>query len=318
MHDTPAISVIVPVYNMAAYLGQALDSVLAQTLENIEVICVDDCSTDGSAKILADYAVRDARIKIITMDKNSGAGPARNAGINHATGEFIAFLDPDDLLPDDNVYIDLYKAAQKNKAKIAGGHLLEFNGTNIDAKTLCSKAVFKEERFYHYSEYPYSVGFYRFIYDRKFVIENELLFPPLRRFQDPVWFVNILMKENCFYGIPRPAYLYRKNHQKIIITPEKAEDIFKGISINLKMFDKADFKVHYMREQKELNYYFYKLLYHSISSPFARLPKAIKLIFVSVRKYEHINLRLYHVYGFLRYGLTFMKLRMLYYKNRSK
>ena len=91
----PKVSVIVPVYNVEKYLGECLDSILGQTLRAIEVICVDDGSTDGSATILDAYAARDGRVKVIHQP-NAGAGAARNAGIAAATGEYLLFCDPDD------------------------------------------------------------------------------------------------------------------------------------------------------------------------------------------------------------------------------
>lgn len=94
------VSVIVPVYNVEKYLCECLDSVLGQTLADIEVICVDDGSTDGSAAILARYAAKDPRIRVITQ-ANSGLSAARNAGMDVATGEYIYFLDSDDWIADD-------------------------------------------------------------------------------------------------------------------------------------------------------------------------------------------------------------------------
>ena len=95
----PKVSVIVPVYNVEKYLGECLDSVLRQTLSDIEIICVNDGSTDGSASILAEYAARDPRIKIITQP-NGGLSAARNAGMDVASGEYIYFPDSDDYIAD--------------------------------------------------------------------------------------------------------------------------------------------------------------------------------------------------------------------------
>ena len=89
------VSVIIPVYNVAPYLRRNLDSVLNQTLKDIEVICVDDGSSDGSADILEEYALRDSRVKVVTQE-NAGAGAARNRGMAQAEGEFLSFLDSDD------------------------------------------------------------------------------------------------------------------------------------------------------------------------------------------------------------------------------
>ena len=91
------VSVIIPVYNVEAYLRQCLDSVVNQTLREIEIICVNDGSTDESAAILKEYATKDERIKILTQS-NSGAGAARNAGLVSARGKWLYFLDGDDFI----------------------------------------------------------------------------------------------------------------------------------------------------------------------------------------------------------------------------
>jgi glycosyltransferase involved in cell wall biosynthesis len=93
----PKVSVIIPVYNVQAYLRQCLDSVVNQTLKDIEIICVDDGSTDGSAAILKEYALKDSRINVLTQ-ANSGAGAARNAGIAVAKGAWLYFVDGDDFI----------------------------------------------------------------------------------------------------------------------------------------------------------------------------------------------------------------------------
>ena len=96
----PKVSVVIPVYNVEKYLGECLDSVLRQTFKDLEIICVDDGSTDSSPKILAEYAAKDARIKIITQS-NAGLSAARNAGMDAANGKYIYFLDSDDYITDD-------------------------------------------------------------------------------------------------------------------------------------------------------------------------------------------------------------------------
>ncbi len=91
------VSVIVPVYNVEAYLGDCLDSLLGQTLREIEVLCVDDGSTDGSARVLADYAARDPRVRLFTSP-HAGAFRAREVGVKAAVGKYVHFMDADDLL----------------------------------------------------------------------------------------------------------------------------------------------------------------------------------------------------------------------------
>ena len=89
------VSVILPVYNASDYLHQCMDSIVGQTLKDIEIICVDDGSTDNSLDILKEYEQKDKRVKVI-QQKNAGAGAARNNGLSIATGEYLSFLDSDD------------------------------------------------------------------------------------------------------------------------------------------------------------------------------------------------------------------------------
>jgi len=96
MSNKPKISIIIPIYNGEKYLRQCLDSVITQTLKDIEIICIDDCSSDNSPEILSDYLKIDTRIEVITHDKNLGTLKARKTGVLQATGEYIMFLDNDD------------------------------------------------------------------------------------------------------------------------------------------------------------------------------------------------------------------------------
>lgn len=94
------VSIVVPVHDAGPYLAECLGSLLAQTLAEVEVVCVDDGSTDGSDAVLADFAARDARVRVLTQ-ANAGPGPARNAGLDAARGDIVMFCDADDLLVPD-------------------------------------------------------------------------------------------------------------------------------------------------------------------------------------------------------------------------
>lgn len=94
---TPRASIVIPCYNAERYLAEALDSALAQTIEDVEVVCVDNNSTDGTAAILEDYASRDGRVRVL-REEEPGEGPARDAGLVAAQGEWLYFLDADDLM----------------------------------------------------------------------------------------------------------------------------------------------------------------------------------------------------------------------------
>ena len=109
----PKISIIIPVYNVENYLSECLDSIISQTLKDIEIICINDGSTDNSLKILQEYKTKDNRITIIDK-KNEGSGIARNLGMAGAKGEYIYFADSDDWLADCSVLEKIYNAAEKN------------------------------------------------------------------------------------------------------------------------------------------------------------------------------------------------------------
>lgn len=119
------VSVIVPVYNDEKYLKQCIDSILNQTYSNIELILIDDGSTDNSPKICEDYRQRDDRVRVLHKE-NGGVGSSRNAGLAMATGEYVLFVDNDDWLPENHVE-DLYDNLKKNDSDIAVGNFNEFN-----------------------------------------------------------------------------------------------------------------------------------------------------------------------------------------------
>ncbi len=133
--DKDIISVIIPVYNEEAHLSRCLDSVLAQTHAELEVILVDDGSTDGSNKICREYEKKDRRIKLIVKE-NGGAASARNAGLEAATGEYTGFVDADDWL-EEGMYDALYKylSGADDKYKLARVYSRSFStdGDRIDA-----------------------------------------------------------------------------------------------------------------------------------------------------------------------------------------
>ena len=110
------VSVILPVYNEEKYLPQCLDSICGQTLREIEIICVDDGSTDSSPQILEGYAKKDARVKLIRQE-NQFAGVARNKGMSYATGKYLSFLDADDYYAPEMLE-KMAEEAEKNKADI--------------------------------------------------------------------------------------------------------------------------------------------------------------------------------------------------------
>lgn len=124
---SPYFSVVIPVYNVEAYLRDCLDSVVNQSFSDIELVCVDDGSTDGSLKILQEYERRDARIRVISQD-NMGLSGARNTGIDAACGRYILFLDSDDWIYENDTLVKLYDA-------LDGEDLLAFDGVRYDEQS---------------------------------------------------------------------------------------------------------------------------------------------------------------------------------------
>ena len=119
----PKVSIIVPVYNVENYIAECLNSLINQTLKDIEIICVDDCGQDNSMKIVEDFAKKDKRIKIVAHKENQGLGEARNTGIKNATSEYIGFLDSDDFV-DLDYYKTLYNTAIKDDFDIVSSNVI--------------------------------------------------------------------------------------------------------------------------------------------------------------------------------------------------
>ena len=226
----PKISVIVPCYNVAPYVGTCLDSLVNQTLRDIEIICVDDKSTDNTLEIIQERARMDTRIKVIAQPTNSGVSVARNTGIDMAKGDFIAFVDGDDLLPDDGALADMYDAAVKNNVRICGGSIIMWN-PNTDTEEIQSNTTnkFATDGFVQYADWASDYGFTRFIYDRKWLIENNIYFPKYIRHQDPVFFVRAMCLAGQFYALCRPTYKYRVSYKSVNWTNQSVRDVFYGL-----------------------------------------------------------------------------------------
>ena len=124
------VSVIMPVYNEEEYLRECLDGLVKQTLKDIEIICVDDGSTDGSGEILQEYKCRDSRVQIIRQE-NLHAGIARNNGLARARGEYIHFLDADDWL-EPEAYKDWLALARSQAADICIGYYYTFEAEKAE------------------------------------------------------------------------------------------------------------------------------------------------------------------------------------------
>lgn len=135
------VSVIIPVYNVEKYLRECIDSILNQTLRDLELICVDDGSTDGSLEILHEYEKADSRVKVLTQH-NMGAGAARNKGLAIATGEYLSFLDSDDFFAS-GLLEESYRRCQETRAEICIYQIMRYNDTTHE--TYFDKGSFRKE-----------------------------------------------------------------------------------------------------------------------------------------------------------------------------
>ena len=188
---TPKVSVVIPVYNVEAYLRECLDSVINQTLREIEIICVDDGSTDASLNILKEYAAKDNRITVITQ-RNLYAGVARNAGLAAAKGEYLCFLDSDDFF-ESNMLDKMYAKAVQYGADFCICHVKMYNMTKetlenclwgLRDEYLPQKPVFSAKDIYE-KIYQVNQGWvWDKIYNRNFVLETGIKFQASRSSND--------------------------------------------------------------------------------------------------------------------------------------
>lgn len=176
----PLVSVIIPVYNTEKYLNQCINSVLAQTLSDIEVLLIDDGSTDGSGKICDDYARKDKRIHVIHTS-NHGVSHARNKGLEQAKGEYISFIDSDDWI-DPDMIATLYRLIQTHHADLSTcGYIIEDeNGSviyNIKEKVIYTlnkwDAIYS---LFHDKYYKYKGNLCDKLYNKSIIERQQLKF----------------------------------------------------------------------------------------------------------------------------------------------
>lgn len=144
METQPLISVIIPVYNASRYISQCLESVLSQSYSKLQIICIDDHSTDPSLEILHSYAKQDSRITILTKE-NEGVSIARNWGIAEARGEYILFIDSDDWIEKNTCEIAVNNAMKGNYDVVMWSYIRERNGEQLPKKLYNSDVVFKTQ-----------------------------------------------------------------------------------------------------------------------------------------------------------------------------
>lgn len=253
---------IIPVYNASQWLEACINSVQLQTLKEIEILCIDDGSTDGSGYLLEKLSKEDSRLRIFKQC-NQGAGIARNVGIDLAKGEYIAFLDADDYLLDINALAKMYQACKKQHMEICGAfRCIDRNGnvSKMDIHRSECKG-FLEGRRCLYSEYQYDYHYQNYIYSRRLILTNKITFPNYRRFQDPPFFVKAMIAAKEFYVVPIEYYCFRSGHQNYNFNKQKVNDIVKGLTDNLEISAREELKqLHVLTVERFNNTFYWDIL----------------------------------------------------------
>lgn len=213
------ISVVVPVYNVEDYLKECVDSLLAQTYRDFEVIFVDDGSTDSSPAMCDAYAQQDARIRVIHQ-KNQGLSGARNTGIEIAQGDSIFFLDSDDYLPEDTLET-LYSVAMQTGADyVAGTSLAKRENGKVDLIYLRDEVHGVEvytgkDKMYNYVRTPkMTASACGKLYSKE--LFNEIRFPVGRLYEDVYTTYRLVHAAKCMALTEKPTYVYRKREGSIM------------------------------------------------------------------------------------------------------
>ena len=217
----PKISIIVAVYNIEKFLPKCLDSLCLQSLNDIEIICVNDGSTDKSLDILNEYAKKDSRIKIINQ-KNNGVAAARNAGLSVAQGEYLQFVDGDDWI-NLNLCEKVYNVAQKNDSDI-----VMFNVAFYDNKKNCviSGKFFNssswtghvdENTAHVYSDcvtiFYGNLSAANKLYRKSFIDSIGVKFPENVRFEDHLFHLESVFSSSRINILDEQLYYYRQNRK---------------------------------------------------------------------------------------------------------
>ena len=209
--NQPLISIIVPIYMIDRYLGICIESIINQTYKNLEIIRIDDKSTDNSVELIKN--IKDKRIKLIELNTNSGAAIARNKGIEASTGDYICFLDSDD-------YWKIKKIEKqvkfiKNKSFIYSEYLyLKNNKTHIAhvPKSLTYEQLLKNSAIFTSTV----------MLNMKYLTKEDIYMPNMRMGQDYGAWYKILKKVNIAYGIQDPLSIYRVGNKSLSSNKFKA------------------------------------------------------------------------------------------------
>lgn len=265
----PAVSIIIPVFNTHEFLRTCLGSVLGQTLRDIEVICVDDGSTDGSTDILREIADRDARVRLVFHAENKGVSAARNAGLAIATGDYVGFVDSDDTVCE-TYFASLYESCRANKADMAKGIYF-----SADAAVHAEQHAYNEKVVA--DKYAFTINFTTAVYRREMLVKNEIMFPEdTRNGEDIVFLIKAVHFANTVTSVPEAKYIYREREDSASrrkITCDVIRNVLKSAE------HVADFiaSVTMPTGGREIVFYHTAVyILHKVQSYTAMLPEEIK------------------------------------------
>lgn len=235
------VSIILPVYNVEKYLNECLDSIVNQTFSDMEIICINDGSTDNSLAILNSYASRDGRIKIISQE-NAGMGAARNVGIRAAKGDYIFFIDSDDFIYLDAIE-EMYGSAVLNDSDmVLFRRTREFDidretnheGYNFDNIFKISGDDYKEFTFDYTDLKNHVLNSYLSVwmkfYKREFLnLYDDFYFQEGIAYEDGLFHVKVFLRARRMSHIPKVYYYYRNNPSSVMNNSSYNMDIFKVV-----------------------------------------------------------------------------------------
>lgn len=261
MHE-PLVSIVVPVYNVSKYLGKNFETLKNQTYRNIEIIFVDDGSTDNSGKLCELYKSTDNRVKVIHKS-NEGLGLARNTGISNSSGKYIMFIDSDDFVHEEMVERLLRNLIDTESDTSFCGYFEYYDEYNIIAKpAFFNKKIFKNEEIYEnvllnmISSKPYekkdsllSMSVWHAIYSLDIIRENNILFPSEREYisEDIIFDIAYLKKSKKVCYISDSLYYYRCNNSQSLTHKYSVDEFDK----HKKVVEKIKKELSYFLEKED-------------------------------------------------------------------
>ena len=204
---TPLVSVIIPVYNVEKYLEKCLDSIINQTYKNLEIICINDGSTDSSLEILQKYAEKDNRIKVVNQE-NKGSGATRNVGLEIAQGEFISFIDSDDFV-DKNLYKNcIEKITPDIDVIVFGAKTVNLKNNKIYSGQYSSKSFHKD--FNLNDLFNICTVAWNKLYRHSLLNEHSIIFDTPKTGEDQTFFIKVVLNAKNICVVKKDLYYYIK------------------------------------------------------------------------------------------------------------